>query len=254
MYKTHPNMQELPPETILWRYMDFISFYSLLVNQALFFRRLDKYSDAFEGTLPEQTQQNILAVRKSVAYTNDTEANEWLANYLAQIAEHKSFILSNSWTIDDHESYGLWKIYLGGHVEGIAIKTTVGKLRQAFIHGTGYEVSCGKVAYEALDHKNLNVYKVATTKRSPYAYEKEYRALIINQFITRYEENGSTKKRIPKFEVGENVTIDTKSLIESLYISPFSGEWFKGLLLTTLDNLFPDFDKTNIVCSNIQDK
>jgi hypothetical protein len=37
---------------VIWRYMDFASFYSLLFSKGLFFRRLDKYSDEYEGTLP----------------------------------------------------------------------------------------------------------------------------------------------------------------------------------------------------------
>jgi len=234
--------------------MDFLSFYSLLINQSLFFRRLDKYSDEYEGTLPEQTQQDLLMYRKSFPHTGEGEAKNWVANNLDQIAKYKTFILSNSWTIDDHENYGLWKIYLGGRAEGVAIKTTAGRLKQSFIHDTSYEVSCGIVTYEALNHKKIDVYSVATNKRPPYAYEKEYRALIINQFTTHYEGKDRIKTTIPKFEIGENITIDATSLIESLYISPFSGAWFKDLLMTTLNNLLPEFNKQNIIRSSIKDR
>jgi hypothetical protein len=254
MYKSHSDMQELPPETAIWRYMDFLSFYSLLINQSLYFRRLDKYSDALEGTLPAQTELDMLAYRKSFPYSTEQEAKKWLASSLAKIEEHKSFTLSNSWTIDEHENFALWKIYLGGHVDGVAIKTTAGKLKDCFIHGTNYEVSCGKVNYEALSHNNLNVYTVATNKRPPYAYEKEYRALIINQSIVHFENGSQTKKRIPKFEAGENINIDPCDLIESLYISPFSSDWYKGILQATIDNYLLGFDNNKIIHSSIRDK
>ena len=248
-------MEQLPAQTTIWRYMDFLSFYSFLLTNSLFFRRLDKYTDAFEGVLPEQTQLDLLAYRKSIPHTSGTEAKNWLANNLAKIAEFKSYTLSNSWTIGEDENYALWKIYLGGHSDGVAIKTTAGSLRNCFMKdGSGYEISCGVVKYESLAHNQINIYSVATNKRPPYAYEKEYRALIINQRNNHWDPDTNSTIAIPRFEVGENVSVDPEGLIDNLYISSFSCGWFKSLLQTTLNNLLPGFDHDKIIHSMIQDK
>ena len=41
-----------PADTILWRYMDFTKFVSLLEKRSLFFARADKLGDPFEGATP----------------------------------------------------------------------------------------------------------------------------------------------------------------------------------------------------------
>ena len=52
MYKEHEAFAPPPPDAVLWRYMDFTKFVSLLEKQALFFARADKLEDdPFEGYL-----------------------------------------------------------------------------------------------------------------------------------------------------------------------------------------------------------
>ena len=52
MYEEHPEFHSPPSEAVLWRYMDFTKFVSLLDRQALFFARSDKLGDPFEGSFP----------------------------------------------------------------------------------------------------------------------------------------------------------------------------------------------------------
>ena len=49
MYEEHPACTSPPPNAILWRYMDFMKYVSLLDRKALFFGRVDKLGDPFEG-------------------------------------------------------------------------------------------------------------------------------------------------------------------------------------------------------------
>ena len=53
MYEEHPVFNPPPDDAILWRYMDFTKFVSLLEKQALFFARADKLGDSFEGSLSQ---------------------------------------------------------------------------------------------------------------------------------------------------------------------------------------------------------
>lgn len=52
MYETHPAFQQPSRETMIWRYMSFAKFVSLLEKKALFFARLDRLGDPFEGSPP----------------------------------------------------------------------------------------------------------------------------------------------------------------------------------------------------------
>ena len=50
MYKEHPSFTPPCNNAVLWRYMDFTKFISLLDTSSLFFARADKLGDLFEGT------------------------------------------------------------------------------------------------------------------------------------------------------------------------------------------------------------
>ena len=58
MYEEHPSFKSPPDDAVLWRYMDFTKFVSLLDKRALFFVRADKLGDPFEGTI---TKVNVTA-------------------------------------------------------------------------------------------------------------------------------------------------------------------------------------------------
>jgi hypothetical protein len=51
MYQDHPLLSPPPDDAVLWRYMDFTKFVSLLETSALFFCRPDQLGDPFEGSI-----------------------------------------------------------------------------------------------------------------------------------------------------------------------------------------------------------
>lgn len=50
----HEFLHTPPKDAILWRYMDFVKFISLLETNTLFFARADKLGDPFEGSFPKK--------------------------------------------------------------------------------------------------------------------------------------------------------------------------------------------------------
>lgn len=59
MYNEHPTFQAPEDEDVkVWRYMDFTKFVSLLDKRSLYFCRVDKLGDPFEGSL---TEMNVKA-------------------------------------------------------------------------------------------------------------------------------------------------------------------------------------------------
>jgi hypothetical protein len=248
---TDADFEDVPDDTILWRYMNFASFYSLLLNHALFFRLLDRYTDAYEGTLPERTIKDLHEYRKSFDYTTEKEAADWIKKELATIESYKAHTLSNSWSINEGENYALWKIYLSGTMEGVAIKTTTGRLKASFDPNEQRIIRTGKVRYESLDYRQINAHKVSTNKRPFYAYEQEYRALIFLQFNLK---DTGVRERVPKFEVGTTVNVDLDILVEEVYISPFAGEWFRPIVESAIGLHLPKLSKDRLKSSFIKDK
>ena len=51
MYAEHPVFHTPDGDAVVWRYMDFTKFVSLLDRRALFFARAHKLGDPFEGTM-----------------------------------------------------------------------------------------------------------------------------------------------------------------------------------------------------------
>ena len=51
MYAQRNSLMTPDEDAILWRYMTFTKFASLLTKKALFFARADKFGDPFEGSL-----------------------------------------------------------------------------------------------------------------------------------------------------------------------------------------------------------
>jgi hypothetical protein len=50
----HPIFRDAPePQAILWRYLSFARFVSLLHSERLHFKRIDRFDDHFEGAWPQ---------------------------------------------------------------------------------------------------------------------------------------------------------------------------------------------------------
>ena len=57
--KRHHEFELLPLDTPLWRYMDFTKFVAMLASKSLYFSRVDRLDDAFEGAFPTLQQPSI---------------------------------------------------------------------------------------------------------------------------------------------------------------------------------------------------
>jgi hypothetical protein len=248
MHKDHSSLPVEDASTTIFRYMDFVSFYSLLVNQSLFFKRLDKYTDVLEGQLFDETVNEYFEFRKNIdPYASDEEAKTWTNNEAENIKLYKAWTLSNSWNIAEDENYAMWKIYLRGYTEGVAIRTTVGKLKEQLDNNKDFEFYSGRVKYGAVPKNDVSQFTISTNKRQPYAYENEYRAIVLHQFVP------DNDRRHAKWTVGAEVKVDVNELVDLIYVSPFSTPWFLNLLKIALSDHLPGFDHDHIVYSKIQD-
>lgn len=249
MIRTSKNLKEIDNKTVIWRYMDFASLYRLITTNEIYFRRLDKYSDKLEGTLPIETQTELYHYRLAFPFTLPNEAETWTKNEVLNIETYKAWTLSNSWIMNDDESYAMWKIYCSEN--GIAIKTNVNGLKSSLANNE-HEIYVVSVDYDSVKRQDLNQFTVATNKRKFYKYENEIRAIMINQF--KLEKNGDNNIRIPKYSNGVGVSIDLSILIDSIYVSPFAGKWFFESVIQLCEEKLVFLSKEKIIQSEILDK
>jgi hypothetical protein len=145
-------MKEPDPKSTIWRYMNFPKFINLLQQSELFFCRLDKLSDQLEGTLPskfagglyKEVQKNLSAHKP---YISQREIDEKADKRVKTPETFKKYTLVNCWSIDEEESFALWKLYLGCQPYGVAILTKYENLKKSFMDES-FSILFGMVYYD----------------------------------------------------------------------------------------------------------
>lgn len=148
VYEPHPVFELPESNAEIWRYMGFSKLVALLNSSALYFTVATKFDDKWEGTLPLKNKENIDA------------------RVVSFFEQNRSTNAVNCWHQREAESATMWKSYTQGN-EGIAIKSTVGRLTKCFLEKEGAitfkcPVHLGKVKYIDYNHETFN-----TTNISP---------------------------------------------------------------------------------------
>jgi hypothetical protein len=222
--KTHPHFVfPQDPNTILWRYMDFTKFLSMLEESALFMTRVDKFKDPFEGTITsfDKTNRNIL-------YDKGMADILPIMDHLNDLQRERSYV--NCWHANEFESAAMWDLYVKSN-EGIAIKTTFQALSDS-ISCDVKKLWIGNVEY--VDFNNTptprgNHYYSIFLKRKSFEHEKEVRV-----FYGEHPNDYYANKPIPdepKYKFGFNLSVDLHTLIKEIYVSPNAATWLYELIL-----------------------
>jgi hypothetical protein len=139
--------------------MSFAKFVYLLQYKELYFARLDHLEDEMEGIidvfpLRDKNRESYLRINKYV----------------------------NCWHINEHESEAMWKLYGGVHLESIAVRSSVDRIKRAIANDHS-PVMIGKIDYDKepkeLEEQVLhNFYAQVVYKRKIFAHEKELRLCV----------------------------------------------------------------------------
>ena len=198
-------------DTVLWRYMDFIKFVSLLDKSALFFPRADKLEDAFEGYKPRTPLD---------AGASPTEA-AGIANIYKKLT---TLTLISCWHESPHESEAMWKLY-SRETDGITIRTNFSSLRKCFA-GTQH-IRFGKVNYidHATDYPDTTEFSCPFLhKRKSFEHEDEVRGII--QDIP----DGFPVDFSPVYDAGNYYEVDLSILIHDVVVAPYAQDWLVELV------------------------
>jgi hypothetical protein len=216
MYINSSNIT-LPEDnnTIVWKYLDLSKFLDMLLSQQLFMSRSDKFEDQYEGTFSEPTFEEI----KKIAANNP--------KFLDYYKSHREKVVISSWHINEYESFAMWQIFTKNN-EGLAIQSTIGRLKEALRPENRIEQYIGNVNY--IDYKKEYIpfddtFFPFLFKRKSFQYEREVR--IISDVSAQ---NISVNE-------GLKINVDLSQLIEKIYIHPKSENWYKKLVIELVSKL-----------------
>jgi len=194
-YYFSPRPYKIPVNnTVLWRYMDFSKYMSLIIDSKLFFSRADCFDDAYEGAkgLIERKEiwdKHYLSFFKEAIKNppegydctkSETEINEDAKRLLLDLnnsgvsQRKRTFI--NCWHENPHESEAMWKLYSNYLENAIAIKTSMKSLYNAL--GKNPDINIGYVNYIDYSNKFVGINESFWFKRKSFEHEREVRAVI----------------------------------------------------------------------------
>lgn len=210
MYENHPDFDIPPDDTVLWRYMDFTKFVSLLERKALFFCSAFHLGDPFEGSISPATSP---VTPGDLPITGPVEEQQF---DLRQVAL-TTYV--NCWHASMFESEAMWRLYAKER-DGVAIKTTFESFKGALIGDQSIYAS--KIRY--IDYRSSkipfgNYFYPLLHKRISFEHEKEVRALF--QSVT------NDGRAIPN---GIYCEVDLERLANEIVVAPFAPEWFVELV------------------------
>ncbi|KKK44227.1 hypothetical protein LCGC14_3167380, partial [marine sediment metagenome] len=199
---------------IIWRYMNFDKFKSLVAEKILYFCSIDTLKseeDPYEGSY------------YASEFLNDIDSSE-AKRVVGLMNQCGPPMTVNCWHLSDDESMAMWKLYAKDN-KGIAIQSTVGHLKKALC-SNDEEILIGEIKYtdDPIDNPanyTLDKFSCITTKRRCYNFEKELRAFVWDADNKRRTQDGSL--RLP---------VEVDVLIDRVLLAP-----------TSLDEMCPKVKK-----------
>lgn len=203
------------PNTIVWKYLDLSKFLDMLLSKKLFMSRSDKFEDQYEGTFSEPTYEEI----KKIAANNP--------KFLDYYKSHREKVVISSWHANEYESFAMWQIFTKNN-EGLAIQSTIGRLKEALQPEKHFEQYIGEVNY--IDYKKEYIpfddtFFPFLFKRKSFQYEREIRII------------SDVSADNLKVNDGLKIDVDIDLLIEKIYIHPKSENWYKNLVIEMVQKL-----------------
>ena len=206
MYTTHEHLEIVPDKTVLWKYVDFLKFAYLIETKTLWFNRIDKFKDVYEGTYPHAN-----TVLRPEVYGKGNVIPE--ATYATMENYGRSRMYVSCFHADSFESAAMWSLY--SESGGVAIKTDAARLQNSF-KAEKRDIFISPVKYADYDVDFLpegNVLYLGLYKRMSFSHENEVRCLYLHQEDT------------PPNEFGYAISVDIPELITAVYISPYAPSY-----------------------------
>jgi len=210
----------------IWHYLDFSKFIYLVSEKKLHFTSAEQLSDEFEGSLPkskaEGRDEEIRRICNGIE--DEEEVQRLIDENRSRSRLFRRYMHLNCWHMNEDESLAMWNLYSIPE-RGLGIQSTMKRLIECFGKEERYHISVGKVEYidySKWDGNFLLPIQRFLFKRRSFDFESEIRALTPGAGHKPTEEH--LKGR------GIDIPIDLELLIEKVYVSPQSPNWFYRLV------------------------
>ncbi len=208
MFDTHFTHKK-PKNSLqkIWRYLTYDRLIEVIEEEAIYFSQISQMDDRWEGLLTMRTREMFLKSELRKYEGHVEAANSSVREY----EELRNDFYINSWHMNDHESYLMWKAY--GN-KGCAIQTNYERLSAAFAPSP---TKIGGCVIEYIDYERDgfgigNVYTQIGFKDIRYRDEREYRLLF-------WKVSPENTKLNPD-EKGMKIQVDINMLIDNIYLNP----------------------------------
>jgi hypothetical protein len=258
-FEPHPELPVPADSASIWHYQTFTKFVSLLSRRGLYFVAADRLEafDPLEGSYTranlqidqtsfEQLSEDMrakLGISDPVKFKSRDQLRAQVKNALRQTF--------SSWHVGEHESAAMWKIYATEDA-GIAIRSTVGRLKRSLDTYIDYPVtisSVGYINYETDIIPENYLLHPMFFKRKSYEYENELRALVNTGSSGESAKRQTTlddRKQVDTIDVrGLYATIDIDALIEAVYVSPKAPLWLVELVRSVSESFASTLQPSN---------
>lgn len=259
MYKKIVGILSPREGDILWRYMSFEKFASLLSTKSLYFARADTFEDPYEGSVPPPLREIYKQETDHLGEAGGRAVRELWDNW-------RKWVMCCCWHRNKQESMAMWGRY-DLHNSGVVIKTTMQRLKNSFIDEGDEDIYIGKVKY--IDPQNFkvpkNILDINTIylpffyKRKVFKYENEVRAIIdaspyIKEDFFRVKKDPDIDRKAinlqqllkieyPEIDkTGRNLQVDLNTLVDEIIISPYVGKWVTKAVRSIIEKYGFDFE------------
>lgn len=208
-------------DLVIWRYMTIEKFKDLLQTRSMYFRRMDRFIDEYEGHLNAHTKEVL-----DKMFVNEFSNHEEMAQSLKVALKHiKEITFVNCWHIADKESEEMWKEY-ASPTSGVVIKTTAKNLMASISETDLGVLHMKKVEYiDTIDQQVdlSHLLRILNTKQRKFNYENELRTILIYSKGDIDPTDGETViMQTP--ESGLKINVDLNTLIQRVYIHPLASK------------------------------
>jgi hypothetical protein len=212
----HLKIKGLDGNVILWRYMDFAKFVSMLEKESIWLARADTFGDKHEGRFPDEMREYI---EKAYEVFDDDDKSP-----VKDALDFQDYLLKNTfiscWHHNLKENMVMWEIYCKDK-NAVAIQTTVKDLASSIDSSklSGHSLIMKNVEYKNADEiAGVLLYEDCFfRKRRHFAFEKEVR---IN--LDTYSRMTPTKDT----PYGYELPVIPSGMIEKVLVHPDSSQWF----------------------------
>ena len=213
------------------RYLDIVKFLSILQSESIFFCRIDKLEDKFEGKSPKPNIKRQEAFYRELYELGELKSENIEESIKKEVFERKEMeerfkklCCVSCWNKFSVESYAMWKIYSDMN-KGVIITSSIENLHKAF-ENTPEIIQLSEIKY--INHEtdyienpgNLN--SPIIHKHKAYSFEEEIRLIYQVNTIDKFDYDWDSQKN----KNGMSLKVNIEFLIDEVILSPYSEPWY----------------------------